>query len=354
VSGPALPLPCSAADHLALARRQVAPGLVAEAAWGTLRRLGDPLPPVAEEAAVEVRLTEGEPRADFALGLRAVGARRAALADTLEASSGGSPSPGWRRALGFLRTWARPASPLHEAVHAVWLEFDAEGPGTPEPFLIFSLDGERLYAGGRAAPEALLAPLRAGLDLLAEGLDAATRATLERTVRELPPYAQLRHAAMRPTAGGDALRLVLRLPWRRLPATLGRLGWRGDPDGLYALLAGLCPETLVHPVNLDLLPEGIGPRVGIEFVHAGAPRQSPRWKALLDRLEALGACAPSRRMALGDWGGGVPGPPLGPGRLEVRRDLMVKVVHEEGRGPSAKAYLGFAPRLVLPAARAGA
>lgn len=346
-----LPLPCSVIDHVALARGQLGGAIVAPAAWRQLEAISEPLPALAEEGALEVRLERGDPRVDFAVCVRAD--RRRSLAGTVARSHAPRCSLGWRRVLAFAQAWASEASPLHAAVHAVWLEFDAGGRTEPEPFLLFSLDEERLYAGGTATPEALLAPLRTGIARLA-GREPDVMAAVERCVRGLPRWAQLRHVALRPTPDGDVVRLVVRLPRRRLPGALVELGWRGDPAELQALLEVLRPEALVHPVNLDVLPDGLGPRVGIEFVQLGAPRESPRWQALFDALEALGACAAERRAAIEGWGGELLGPALGPGRLCLRRDLMVKVIHEPGAPPRAKAYLAFAPRLVAIEARAEA
>ena len=316
-----------------------------------MRAISDPLPPAAEDAALELRLEAGDPRVDFALCLRPDAQARRELADAIARSDAAARSPAWQRVLAFVTDWARKTSPLHDAVHALWLEFDADVRGAPEPFLVFSLDEERLYAGGTAAPEALLVPVLAGIDRLG-GFDPRAVATLKRCLRGLPRYAQLRHVAVRPTPAGDVVRLVVRMPWARLAGALAGLGWRGEPSALHALLERLCPDTLVHPVNLDVMSDGLGPRVGIEFVYRGAPRGSTRWKVLFGALESLGACAPERRAAIDGWGGEVVGPPLGPGFLCVRRDLMVKVIHEAGAPLRAKAYLAFAPRLLDPGAQA--
>jgi hypothetical protein len=349
------PLPCAVADHLALAERQVGPELVSRAAWQRLRAIVDPLPPVAEEAGLEVRLGEGEARVDMSVCIMGK-VRRRGLADAVSRSGVAARSPAWQRVLSFLRSWASEASPLHEIVPAVWLEFDADGGGPPEPFLIFSFDEERLYADGVATPEALLVPLLAGLESLAPELAPRVATALERCVRGLPRYVQLRHAAVRPTSEGDVVRLFVRMPWRRLGSVLGGLGWPGDAPTLHALLERICPETLVHPVNLDILADGLGPRVGVEFTHLGPTRVSPGWKALLDALESLRACAPARRAALEVWPGEMLGSPLGPGVLCVRRDLLVKVIFQTGAPLSAKAYLAFAPKLLVieegPRARA--
>jgi hypothetical protein len=218
-------------------------------------------------------------------------------------------SPGWRRSLALLRAWAKPGCPIHDHVNALWLEFDAEGAGVPEPFLIFTLDGERLYPGGTALVEDLLATVATGIDALTEGaIDPLTTAALDRCLRGLPPFAQLRHVAVRPTPSGDVVRLVVRMPWSRLASTLADLGWPGDREELRTMLERLCADKSVHPVNLDVTCDGLGPRVGIEFAHAGAPAESTRWQVLFDLLETSGACAPERRAAIAGWGGELRGP----------------------------------------------
>jgi hypothetical protein len=343
-----LPLPCTIADHLALAERAVAPDLVSPAAWERLRAIADPLPPMAIDAALEIRLEQGDPRVDFALCLQSGGRSRRRLADAIAGSAAAVRSRGWRRALGFVRAWANAESPIHANVRALWLEFDAADSGSPEPFLVFTVDGERLYPDGRAATDELVKTVAAGIRT-AECVDDDTAGAVERCVRALPRYAQLRHAAVRPTPDGDVARLVVRMPWRRTAGALSELGWRGNASELSQTLERLCPDTAIHAVNLDVLANGIGPRVGIEFVHPGAPCESPQWQALFDALESLGACAAERRAAVDAWGGEALGSALGPGVLCVRRDLMVKVIHEAGKPVRAKAYLTFAPRLALEA-----
>jgi hypothetical protein len=115
----------------------------------------------------------------------------------------------------------------------------------------------------------------------------------------------------------------------------------------------LCPQRTVLPVNLDISRHGIGPRVGIEFAYAGAPAESVRWQMLFDVLESVGACAAERRAAVCAWGGEALGPAVGPGVVCVRRDLLIKVIHESGASLRAKAYLAFATRLLTPESESG-
>jgi len=347
---PELALPCRLPELLGVARSGIPDGLVSPAAWARLEAIDDPLPPLASEAALECRLEAGASRVDFELCIRAAGDARHRLSEALPGEAlraAAARSQGWRRALAFLAAWADEGSLLHDAVSAVWLEFDAPAPGAgSEPFLVFTLDAERFYADGVADPAALRATLAAGLDLLADGVDAATASALERCVGDLPPCGQVLHAAIRPTPEGDIARLVVRLPWREVPGALARLDWPGSRAALAEQLERLCATTLVHSVNLDI-GSRLGPRVGIEFHHPTSPAEDPRWKSLFDVLEADAACTPERRIALAAWATPSRGPDAEPGSIRVQRELLVKVVHEPSAPLRAKAYLPFSPRLVL-------
>lgn len=346
MTSPVLSLPCRLGEYVGLARRLVTPDLVSPEAWQQLQSSIDPMPAVAHEAGLEIRLGAGDPRVDLELCLELAVSERLGLAHAIEESGLASHSRRWRRVRSFLRAWGIEGGCLDEALQGVWLEFDGDGSGTPEPFLILSIDADRIYASGTASPDDVLAPLVSGLDPLADGLDAASQAETTRFVRGLPPSAALRHAAVRPTPQGDIVRLVVSMPWRRVPAVLACAGWPGDPADLTATLERLCADMLVVMLNVDVLPHGLGPRVGIEILHAGAPGGSSRWQRVFDALEALGACAPDRRAAIADWGGNRPGSRVGSGTFCVRRDLLVKAVYEPDRPLTAKAYLAFAPRLV--------
>jgi hypothetical protein len=338
-----LSLPCRIPDLVGAVRSDVPDGLVDAAAWTRLGAVRDPLPPVGREAALECRLEAGPGPVDFELCLR--GPCRPRLADALAKGALRKVGSDWRRTAGLLGAWCDPTSRLHHVIHAVWLEIDVpEDGGEPRPFAVVTLDGRSLYASGVADRETLASILREALDLMAGGLDPTARTAVERCLSRLPDFAQVLHAAVRPTSAGDIVRLVVAMPWREAPATLARLGWPGRPDVLERELARLCPRTLVHSFNLDI-GAGLGPRVGVEFHHPTSPREDDRWIHLLDVLEERGACCPRKRRALEEWGARSLAEPA-PG-VRIDRDLLVKVVTGDGESLRAKAYLPFSPVLAL-------
>jgi hypothetical protein len=348
-----IPLPCRVPELLGLARDHVPEALIPPATWERLEQIADLVPPVASEAALECRLEEGLAPADFEVCLRR-GRRR--LADSLSDTAwcaATARSAAWRRVHAFLRAWSDPLSRLHRAVAVVWLEFDVpEEDGAPEPFLVFTLDPEQFYASGSADPGSLMATLRTGLGHLTDRLDPQRLVAVDRCLAGLPRSGQLLHAAIRPSAEGDLIRLIARMPWRELPACLERLDWPGSIPTLRSHLERLCQGTLVHSVNLDV-GATLGPRVGIEFHQPTAPGEDPRWRALFDGLEAAGACTREKRHLLEKWvtRHGSQGSRRG---IRVQRDLLVKVVHVEDAPLRAKAYLPFGPRLAVDARGEGA
>lgn len=314
--------------------------------------LADPWPALASEAALECRLEAGLSPVDFAVCLR--DERRTALASALDTSATATlaaKSAGWSGIVRFLREWTQAGTALYDGVRAVWLEVDA---AASAPFLIFTIDPERFYRTGRGDPNALLAILRAGLDPLGEGLSGPHGEGLARVVSGLPASAQVLHAAVRPRPDGAIVRLVVRMPWRILPACVASLGWSGDPAAFEDQLARLCRRTLVHAANLDLLP-ALGPQIGVEFHHATAPDRDPRWRDVLDELESAAACSAEKRRALETWirggasgeAGSVSTPPLRGGVVRVQRDLMIKAIYTPEASLRAKAYLGVAPVLAV-------
>jgi hypothetical protein len=351
---PELALPCRIPELVEMARAEV-PLELGPGSWERLARIVDPLPPVASEAAVEVRLGAGGGPVDFELCIRPDAGARARAARSLDSQAfqrAAKRSVGWRRAGEVLRRWADPGSVLHFGIAVLWLEFDVPELGEAEPFSVLTLSTELAYPDGVVDRARLDPVLFEGLSLLADGLAPDTARSVSAFLDALPRTAELRHAALRPASTGEVVRLVLRAPWRSLPQTLERAGWPGPLDELQALLTRLDAPGYALPFNLDITTEGPGGRLGIEFCYSSLPGTCPRWRRLFAQLEAAGACSAQAARRLEMWG---PGGETRNESLRVRRELLVKVVYEPGAPLTAKAYLAFGPRLVLDAAtRAGA
>ena len=137
------------------------------------------------------------------------------------------------------------------------------------------------------------------------------------------------------------VRLVVRLQTEQLPRYLRAIGWPGGPAALRAWLQGPAREMPSLSVNLDIGPDAVGPRLGIEHHMLPGQPTAREWPRLLDRLAALGACHPRQAEHILAW---LHGAASSAGPLRVRRDLMVKVIFGAG-APRAKAYLQFLPTI---------
>lgn len=342
---PSPPIHCRIGELLWHAEPHCPGGLIPPSAWAALRSLPESFPAASAIGAFECRLEAGAERTDFELCLRAAGAGRTALAAGLDALAAAIPpaSAGWPRVLAVLREWVDPGSPLYGGLPVLWIEFDLEA-AAPEPFVVLTLQDARGEDGHlRPAAERCLAR---ALALQSDGRSAAP--AIERiraAVEMLPPRARLLHVALRPSAAGDVLRLIVKLPWEGIPAYLESLRWTGSTADLREWLGVSCRATPCPSLNIDLGPTA-GPRIGIEHHFPSDPRTDLRWRALFDALQAAGACAPERRRQLEAWPSHAdPSPP--PGLVRVERELLVKVVYQTGEALRAKAYLPFRPLLNL-------
>jgi hypothetical protein len=144
----------------------------------------------------------------------------------------------------------------------------------------------------------------------------------------------------------QAVRVYLsRVPGAGVPGLLDDVGWpedeaRATTRVLDALHEGAPELGMLH---LDVLEGALLPRLGLEYTLQRAPQVRGRIAegAFVDRLVECGLCHPERRDALLGW----PGYEVRTLRHElwpswlIRRVNCVKLVHEPGREPQAKAYL---------------
>ena len=301
-------------------------GLLSAATRVRLAAIPAVLPPVFAVGAFELHLA-GPDRVDFEACVHAGVGGRAMLAAAF--------ADGWERTVAFLRAWADPESALYQGVDAAWLELDLNGPGIPSPFIVFTLardTDERGPYTSRHEPA-----LRQGLRLLAGGVEERVMRAVERVIAGLAPTGMLVHAGIRPFPSGPVVRLVARLPRPLMPAYLEQIGWPGSGTEFAAVMQRLCPQTVVHALNLDV-GASVGPRLGVEYHFRGSPVDDPRWRSLFDGLVAAGACTLARRDVLARWK-----PPRAVRADAPLRELLVKVVYESGRPLTAKAYLPYAP-----------
>ena len=313
-------------DWLTFVRPRLAPALVDATAYERLRGVARRLPGDGL-AALEIRLAAGSGPVDLSLKLSEP-SRARGVADVV-------PSP--HRQL--LRRWEAGELP---SVPSFWLEFDLDRSpeGLPDPVLCAEL--ARGTDPGWLV-ETLLPELR-GVPLAGPQRELALR-----VLAAVPLPARPLYAFDLSPRGSDAIRLeILGLAPEAMPGILGQVA----PDLAPAVTAAapLFAGAERPHLSLDVTPEGIAPRVGLEASFVRGPHREPRWRNLFDRLIDQGLCDPEKRDAVFAWPGQEsfwaapgrwPAEAAGLGGTCVRAVSHVKLVVRPGRAPEAKVYLLF-------------
>jgi hypothetical protein len=302
---------------LAAVANEIPASLVSDAALRDLRHVARRLPGgLTHGFGLECRLAGGA-RADLRLCITSTAAGR----DLLAGPPASPPLPGplaaaepWRRVGALCRRWRDPASPLHDAVGDVWLEFDLDGAPPPVPVpSVFCCLRDRPDLRVPADPAAAAARVEGYQAVFGEALAELTAGRCPAAVEErlgdciaaIPPGAYPFALGAMVARDTRAVRLCVKgLAIDRVADYLEAAGWPGSHRRLAELLGPLPALAGRVVVDLDVGAEVL-PGVGIEcsFDHHRPPALEPRWQALLDHLVAAGACQPDKRDALLAWPG---------------------------------------------------
>ena len=132
------------------------------------------------------------------------------------------------------------------------------------------------------------------------------RRAVETVFNALPAGARISHAGAFPGRGTRAIRLLIAgVEAAALPRTLERLNWPGSVDAVEAAVSGLVHLTPYVTIAIDVGPDGVSPRLGLEmFQSANSTRHfenSPEvWQRFIDRLVERDLCLPEKAAGLRD------------------------------------------------------
>ncbi len=335
----------SLADYLLAVAPALPASLVPEPALARVIAAARRLPPCTV-AAFERPLGGGAPAVDLAVYVP-----RLEQAFRVLAAAGSAAGPP-----GRLLAAARDGGSLSGAADRFWLEVDT-GSGDASVANVFFSPG-----AGQSLGETAAAVLEA---LGGEPLDAGLRGALDRYATAVAPARVFQVGAMLARPGAALRVCTSRLAPNALRRTLASFGWDGDPERVMAAYLPVCRGFPTVSVAVDIGPEGIGRRVGLELPRwvASARAQRSAWTPALETLEAAGYCTGDERRALLAWiGRSLPGEgPWPPGLRGIgvvmnwaqpcfERGLHhVKLVVDHDRLAGAKAYFGlvqsWAPRV---------
>lgn len=306
----------------------------------------------------ERRLNASDDRIDYFLGFSdadADGLRQTATGLSHESS------PAEAEVLNGLHTfadrWER-SERLAEDIRCLWLEYDGDGiaAGRRPPGVF--LDSGPFPPPDRDAHE-WMSDRRRNIEMISgHRVPASVAREVDRCLEACPPgvhpgtvgfFLGRPHPGLRLCLAGFDL-------WGAMKF-LSQVGYDGDVDRcLTSVLAvrsgasGILEE--IGMIHLDVMPEGVGSRVGVELVFE-VNRQVSEHHLATDVLDALvreGLADPVRCRELASWPGAARREGVDP-TVYLRRVNHLKIVFEGHELTEAKAYFGIRkglPRFVPP------
>lgn len=328
------------------ARMGLPPGFISSRGLAALAEIVAAVPPHAETAGFELRLTGDDGRVDLGVGL--------SLVDSSLADLNGDPvlhraviaDERWRCLHEFGRHWVAESSWRLRAPF-LFLEYDGDTPlhPVPVPSVFVGLDwpleelGEEARRRGRE--NASLAPglndIKAMLAVLRrEPMSDVADSLFQKCFTLMPVGGLVLHLGVMLGRPGAAVRLSLGVPCQDAPAYLDSLGWGAGLDALDQVFAfeadasgSNLPERLLQ-IDVDV-GDMLGSAVGVML----QPSPAGSWRRLLDALTAAGYCDAGKRDGLLTW----PGTDNGIERYPAH----AKITCGSGIAPGAKAYIGVRP-----------
>lgn len=366
--------PNTVAEYLDAAVAPYVPhDLISPEALSGIREIGSLLPgALTDFFGFECPLGVPEPRADFLVCSRASQGGREVLTGLRpgrDLPAFLESHPVWRRIRAFAREWSDPRSPLFDAVHNIWLEFDVDGsaPSTPVPSVFVGSETLKAPEEQPANPDlmpshcAWLIGLALPL-LLIQEVGSAPRRQVARCLNLLPSGAYVFQVGLMLSRISRITRLCVRgISASQIIEYLERLGWQGSIPELEMLVNALAP--LVQRIDLDLdVTDRVLPKVGLECYPI---MTMPAIQRFLDFLVSSGLATAEKAQGLGRWGGmahELLTPEVWPRELLSVSSFLagrvhsafprwlhhVKIVHHPELPLQAKAYLAVSHQWIAP------
>lgn len=349
----------SLANYIDLLRPSLSQQLISDEQLSYIRAIAEVLPSAMTYFfGLECPLSIPDARGDFLVcttpedsGFQILGDRHANLylPDSLKAH------PVWRQVQNFSHVWCEEGSALHEKVKNFWLEFDVDG--MPDPIPVPSC----FFGPGAVYPEpestAYHWITRQGLQLLRnQDISTEIEHKLFQCLDQLPHNAYVFQIGTMLARKADAVRVCIRdIAPDQVGDYLRKLDWAGSVTELECWLKELSAFTERVDIGIDL-GETIGAKIGLECYLSKQPKFEPRWEVFLNYLVDKGLCVPQKREGLLTYPGSIRekdyqdiwSPELRRLSQILGADYEVlffkglhhiKVVHQSGVDPVAKAYL---------------
>lgn len=308
----------------------------------------------AQSLCLECRLSETDERVDAAYMLYS--------GRHLMAARNGSPSgamasfrnPLWKRSREFLETWVAGALPC--VIPFVWMAFDRDAAGRPDPVPCLSLCVDRGFYVRRMGSSILhgLEPYRPSQlrhlaadshgRLLGTALDAETGDRLEACAAALEPFGFPKHVSFMSARDPVTVKMDVCLPLNAVVPFLKAAGRPESTEGLHEALLRFMPWNGRIQLNLVMNATAAVQPLEAEFLTLPGEAALRDRLAFADTLVSAGLCAPAKAEVLREVSLHPLREAMENGEPAVARGWYCKIRFQGDIPLDAKAYLGLEPR----------
>ena len=303
--------PCARlSDVLALVESRLGTPLLDAPGRAELHRVADRISVhLSTFWGLEVRLGDPVPRADFLWEVR----QRSGGIPTLAGRNRHDPaaeatralrerSPFWRELGRFAEEWLDNPDWLRR-LGSIWLEADSAS-ASSDSRLDACLDRPSLFWGPNSSVGGSDRELLGQLATLGRrfyGL-AVDQARIDAVASTIPAQGRAFQVGVMGARANPAVRLCVKgLDAGTTEHWLAAVGWPGDRAHLRSILVLLKPLCGQIALNVDILPNRLGPKLGLELYSARPTLSMDIWEPLHDELAARGLARADKLAALNDF-----------------------------------------------------
>ncbi len=294
-------------QHLIDSVRESLPqALIDGAGYEYIFRVAEALPAeLTTFCGLECRLEQKKALSDISMETRKDSIGHRILAGNLPSSIDElcNRSVPWRELREFAQLWAGPDHPFHTGIRNIWTEFDAsEMASGSEPSKI--VDCPCIFFGmEKAGPDIDIGQILNTINPAGGNHEAITIA-FNAFRKTLPEKASLFQVGLMLSRSTEALRVCVNgIAPEKVSPWLAGLDWPGNINRCESALEDLAPKVERICVDLNLSPDGIDKKIGLECYMDRSKDGADQWQPLLSFVEQKGLCVPEKRTGLNDFPG---------------------------------------------------
>ena len=125
-----------------------------------------------------------------------------------------------------------------------------------------------------------------------------------RVFQALPPGSGISNVGAMPDREPPAIKMVaVGVATGEIRAFLERAGWPGSITQVERVIEAMAPVASRFVLSLDVVDQGLLPRLGLEFSPPALEKGGAAWRPLIERVAELGWCLPEKKRGLMDFTG---------------------------------------------------